>query len=137
MKIKIEILGNRVGNGDNLQDVVGAAIKKKGFGSYTEFGEAVAKIRGTKGHAETACLSRVMLGQTSRLDPKRINIYAQALDIPEQELLKFGGAGKFHKMKPIIVEDSTDVTKAVRKLNNQRTITLEDLVKELLYLQHQ
>lgn len=137
MKIRIEILGNRVGNGQSLQDVIGDALKKRGFTSFTEFATKVAEIRKSKATTETQGLSRIMLGQTSRLEPDKAKAYAQVLELPEQELLKFGGMGKYHKNKPIIVEDSTDVTQAVKKLGSQRVITLEDLVKELLYLEHQ
>jgi hypothetical protein len=137
MQIRIEILGNRTGNGECLKEVFAAAMKKKGFVSYTELAKVVAEKRGSRVASATHTISRIMLGATSRMTPKNAKDFAEALDIPERELTKFGGAGKYLKGKPIIVEDSTDVSKAVRKLNGQRIITLEDLVKELLYLQHQ
>ncbi len=137
MQIKIEILGNRVGNGDSLKDVIETAMKKKGFENYTQFAEKVAEARNSKIASETQGISRIMLGSTSRLEPDKAKVYAKILELPEHDLLKFGSVGKYHKGKPIIVDDSTDVTKLVKKLGTQRAVSLEDLVKQLLYLQHQ
>ncbi|MES3031188.1 MAG: hypothetical protein V4697_02130 [Patescibacteria group bacterium] len=135
MKIKIEILGGS-GNGNTIIDLVGPALKHKGYNSYAEFGEIVARKTKSSAHSEVAAISRLMLGQTSKLDPVRAKAYSEILGIPEKSLLAFGGAGKYHKTRPLIIEDGADVTNAIKKLAQRGTVTVEDLVKEFLYMQH-
>ncbi len=126
------------GNGKGLKDLVEPALKSKGFNSYQEFAARVAKITKSKQHAEVACVSRIMLGQSSRLEPHRAKAYSEILEIPENDLLELGGAGNYHKKsKPIMVDDSTDITQVIKKMAQRKEVNVEDLVKELLYMQHQ
>lgn len=135
MKIKIEIMG---GDGKSLKDLVEPALKSKGYQTYQEFAEKAAKITGSTAHAEVACISRVMLGETRRLDPYRAKAYAKILDIPETMLLELGGAGNYYKKtKPIVVDDKTNITQVIKRLAERKEVSVEDLVKELLYMQHQ
>lgn len=136
MQIKIEITGGN-GKGESLEELVKTALKKQGYNSYTEFAELVAEKSGAQKHAEVACVSRVVLGQTKRIDPDKAKIYAEILKIPAKTLLAFGAAGKFDKPRPIILDDGVDITKVVKKLAAQNSVTMEDLIKEFLYLTHQ
>lgn len=135
MKIRLEILGED-GNSNFLKDLVEPAFKRKGFASYNEFAQLISEHTKSSLHAEVAGISRVMIGQTNRLDPERATAYAKVLGIPEKSLMAFAGAvGRVKKSKPIILDDSTNVTVIVKKLAQRQNVTLEDLVKEFLYME--
>ncbi len=137
MNVKIEILSGN-SKGKCLKDIIEAALNQKKFASFNEFAQLVSKHTKNSVHAEVECLSRITRGQSNRLAHERAKVYAELLDIPEKNLLELAALGNFHKTsKPIILGDDTDVTSIVKKLAQKQSVSLEDLVKEFLYMQHQ
>ncbi len=134
MQLKIEVLSGDKNN-QCLKDIVQSAISAKGFHSQREFARAVAaKTKNTEA-AEAERVSQIILGNTMRISPDRAKAYAQILGIPEKNLTAFGTAGNYHhNRQTIIIDEDIDVATIVQKLSKKVKPTLEDLVKELLFL---
>lgn len=136
MKIKIEII-NGNSNGKCLKELVETAIKRKGYSSFSDFAKLVAERTKSSPHAEMECVSRIVRGQSRRLDPERAKAYSEILEIPEKAILEFSAAGNYHKKGKSIIVDGDDITSAVKRLAQRDLVTTEDLIKEFLFMQHQ
>lgn len=132
MKIKIELI-----DGSSMGTLLEKALKEKGYSSYSEFARLVMQKTGGTEHGEFNSIANLIKGLTSRVTPARARAYAEILGIPEETLLPLCKIGTYHKAKPILIEDTAVITDAIKKMATQDSVSMEDLVKELLYLSHQ